>query len=131
MSGAASPNGGRSIAHSKNVSTVTSSPASAACPGTMRSTAVFAKIAFAASDGHSSGLESDAISSRSRSVALIAFSQAMIASGGASAGRSRRAMTRCGAMNRRIVGPTAVVATSAVLSSSSSAAASVWLFTAR
>ncbi len=49
----------------------------------------------------------------STSVALMAFSQAMTASGAAPSGRARSPAAMTGAMNFRTVGPTAVVTMSA------------------
>ena len=69
--------------------------------------------------------------SASTSVALMAFSQAITASGGASAGRACSPAAMTGATNLSMVGPTAVVTMSAVAISSTSAASSVRLLIAR
>ena len=53
MTGTFLPNGPRSTAHSKNASTVTSSRDVSDWPGTIRSTAVFAKTARATKEGSS------------------------------------------------------------------------------
>ena len=113
MGGSLPANGCRSTAHSKYVSTVTSRPSSPACPGTIRSTAVFAKTARAASVSHSSGDARSRMCSTSTFVALIAFSQAITASGAAPSARARSPSTMTGATNFRMVGPTAVVTISA------------------
>ena len=130
MRGGSSPNGGRSIAHSKNGSTVTSTPAPAGCAGTIRSTAVLAKTARPARASQASAA-SALTSSRSRSVALMAFSHAMICSGGADGSRRASPATMCGATNFRIVGPTAVVTTLAVAISSTISSGCVALLIAR
>ncbi len=110
---------------------MTSRPWSPACPGTMRSTAVLAKTARAARVSHSSSGTPERMWSTSTSVALIAFSQAITASGGAPSARDRRPCTTTGATNFRIVGPTAVVTMSAREISSATSASWVRLLIAR
>ncbi len=61
----------------------------------------------------------------------MAFSHAITCNGGRPASRAVSAATMCGATKRRIVGPTAVVTTSASAISATTFSGSDWLFTAR
>ena len=97
----------------------------------MRSTAVFAKTALAATAGHSASGTSARMWPASTSVALMAFSQAMTARGAAPSGRARSPAAMTGAMNFRTVGPTAVVTMSAEATSSMTAGSSRRLLIAR
>jgi hypothetical protein len=97
----------------------------------MRSTAVLAKTALAASDGHSSSGTAERMCPTSTSVALMAFSQAMTTRGAAPSGRCRSPAAITGAMNFRTVGPTAVVTMSAEEISAITAGSSLRLLIAR
>ena len=111
---------------------MTSRPASGDWAGTIRSTAVLANTASAVTAGHSASGTAERMCPASTSVALMAFSQAITASGARRRRprlRSPAAMT--GAMNFRTVGPTAVVTMSADAISSTTAGSSRRLLIAR
>jgi hypothetical protein len=110
---------------------VTSRPASADWAGTIRSTAVLAKTALAATAGHSGSGTFERMCSASVSVALMAFSHAITARGAAPSGRLRSPAAITGATNFRTVGPTAVVTMSAEAISSTTAGSSRRLLSAR
>ena len=97
----------------------------------MRSTAVFAKTALAATAGHSASATAERMCPASASVALMAFSHAMTTRGAAPPGRCRSPAAIAGATSFRTVGPTAVVTMSADAISATTASSSPRLLIAR